>query len=75
MDKADRPSLGYDDFVKHRFSGITPDYFAKYGINKKDLDRYSLSKTELTKLKELNVEQHFLVIITNGYHKKIFIIP
>ena len=67
MDKADRPSLGYDDFVKHRFSGVTPEYFSKYGIDKKDLDRYSLSKIELQQLKELNVEQHFF----SYYHKWI----
>ena len=65
MDKADRPSLGYDDFVKHRFSGITPEYFSRYGIDKKDLDRYSLSKIELKQLKELDVEQHFF----SYYHK------
>ena len=59
MDKADRASLNYDDFVDNRFSGITPDFFAKYGVQEKDLLRYSLSKDELVQLKELDIQQHF----------------
>jgi hypothetical protein len=67
MDMSDRPSLGYKDFVNNRFSGIFPEFFAKYGIKPKDLERYSLSKDELVSLKELNIEQHFF----SYYHKWI----
>ena len=67
MEKSDRPSLGYKDFVNHRFSGIFPEYFAKYNIRPKDLERYSLLESELVDLKKLNIEQHFF----SYYHKWI----
>ena len=59
MDKADRASLDYDDFVDNRFSGIFPDFFQDYGVSDVDLKRYSLSTQELEKLKEMNIQQHF----------------
>ena len=59
IDKADRASLDYDDFVDNRFSGIFPDFFQDYGVSDVDLKRYSLSTQELTKLKKMNIQQHF----------------
>lgn len=59
MDKADRSGLGYDDFVKHRFSSIYPESFKNYGISENDLKKYGLSDNELNQIKEKNIQQHF----------------
>ena len=67
MDKSDRASLSYEDFVKNRFSSVYPDSFAKYGISKIELDKYGLSQDELLQIKTKGIKQHFF----SYYHKWI----
>jgi N-acetyl sugar amidotransferase len=59
MDKADRASLSYDDFVSNRFSNIYPEYFENYGISKTEMQKYALSSTELLEIKNRSIQQHF----------------
>jgi len=67
MEQADRPSLSFEDFTKHRFSGIYPDYFKKYGISIEDISKYKLTEKEIEQIKENNIQQHFF----SYYHKWI----
>ena len=57
MEKADRSGLGYDDFVKHRFSSIYPESFKNYGISENDLKKYGLSDNELNQIKEKSTDK------------------
>ncbi len=52
-----------DDMSKHYFSGIHPEDFEKYGIDKKKLNYYYPPKEE--KAKEIGMENHFF-----SYYKK-----
>jgi len=65
MDKADRASLGYKDFVDNRFSSIYPESFKKYGIPENELKKYGLSGAELAQIKDRDIRQHFF----SYYHK------
>ena len=65
MDKADRASLGYSDFVANRFSSIYPESFGKYGIPENELKKYGLSESELVQIKDRDIRQHFF----SYYHK------
>jgi N-acetyl sugar amidotransferase len=65
MDKADRPSLSYDDFVMNRFSGTFPKSFSNYGIPEIELRKYGLSSDELSEIKSKGIIQHFF----SYYHK------
>lgn len=51
------------DHKKHYFSGINPEDFTQYGINKNDLIPYMAPEAE--KLEKLGMEIHFY-----GYYKK-----
>ncbi len=65
MKYADRSSLSHELFVKNRFSSVFPETFEKYGIKKKDLEKYGLSASELKLLKEREINQYFM-----SYYKK-----
>ena len=65
MEKADRSSLSYADFVANRFSSVYPESFKKYGIPESELQKYGLSKLELEKIKSKDIRQHFF----SYYHK------
>lgn len=65
MEKADRCSLSYDDFVKNRFSSVYPKTFKKYGISEHDLKKYGLSGEELEKIRKQEIQQHFF----SYYHR------
>ena len=65
MENADRASLSYEDFISNRFSSVFPSSFEKYGIKKKDLEKYELSSNELSEIKKLKIEQHFF-----SYYRK-----
>ena len=52
-----------DDMTKHYFSGIHPEDFEKYGIDKKKLNYYYPPKEEVAK--EVGLENHFF-----SYYKK-----
>ena len=65
MDFADRPSLKFNDFTKHRFSGVYPKSFENYNISSNELSKYGLNEDELAKLKSRKIEQHFF-----SYYKK-----
>jgi N-acetyl sugar amidotransferase len=67
MEKADRSSLSYNDFVANRFSSIYPETFKKYGISEVELMKYGLSKIELEQIKTKEIRQHFF----SYYHKWI----
>ncbi len=65
MEHADRSSLDYEIFTKHRFSSLSPSSFENYGFNKADLEKYGLSEEEIKSIKKLNIKQYFF-----GYFKK-----
>ncbi|MDC0969261.1 N-acetyl sugar amidotransferase [Alphaproteobacteria bacterium] len=65
MENSDRPGLDFDDFVKHRFSGVYPKFFANHGITQNDLLKYSLSTSEIIALKKMKIKQRFF-----SYYKK-----
>jgi N-acetyl sugar amidotransferase len=65
MEKADRSSLSYEDFVQNRFSSVYPESFKKYGISDLELQKYGLSPAELQQIKEKGIQQHFF----SYYHK------
>lgn len=65
MDKADRASLSYDDFVANRFSSVYPESFKKYDIPETELCKYGLSGLELETIKTKGIQQHFF----SYYHK------
>ena len=67
MKYADRSSLSHEVFVKNRFSSIFPDTFKKYDISQNELTVYGLSKEELIKLKDKNINQYFM----SYFHKWI----
>jgi len=52
-----------DDMIEHYFSGIHPEDFEKYGIDKRKLNYYYPPKEEVAK--ELGLENHFM-----SYYKK-----
>lgn len=59
MDKADRASLPFADFVKNRFSGVMASKFADWGINQADLKQYELSPAELAAIETKGIRQYF----------------
>jgi len=61
---AERPTHNVtDDMVKHYFSGISPEDWVKYGVDRKDL-QYYFPPTE-KQAKEIGLENHFF----SYYHK------
>ena len=65
MEHADRSSLDYEVFTKHRFSSLSPSSFEQYGFKASDLEKYGLSEEEVKSIKELNIKQYFF-----GYFSK-----
>jgi len=64
MKNAFKPTRDYKaDHKKHYFSGIDPEDFAKYGLDKKDLVPYMSPDHDL--MDKLDLEIHFY-----GYYKK-----
>ena len=61
-----------DDMTKHYFSGIHPEDFEKYGIDKKKLNYYYPPKEEVAK--EVGLEKIiFLVIIKMDSSRKLLL--
>jgi N-acetyl sugar amidotransferase len=65
MEKSDRSSLSYEDFVANRFSSVYPETFKNYGIPEVELKKYGLSPMELEQIKTKDIRQHFF----SYYHK------
>lgn len=64
MKNAFKPTRDYkSDHVKHYFSGIAPEDFAKYGLSEKELQVYMAPP--VSELEALDLEIHFY-----GYYKK-----
>lgn len=62
--KEGRPSHNVsDDLVAHYFSGISPEYWTEYGVDKKELTIYMPPTIE--KMMKVGIECHFF-----GYYKK-----
>ena len=60
METANRASVPWEEFVKNRWSSLHPERFEKAGITKKDLQRYTLSETEIQEMREKDVNQYFM---------------
>jgi N-acetyl sugar amidotransferase len=56
---ADRPSLPFNDFVKHRFSGVFADKFKEWGIDERKLKNYMLSDKEMEIIEKKDIRQYF----------------
>ena len=57
MKSAYTPTRNLADYKKYYFSGISPEKFSEFGINKKDLKIFSTP--DINKLKENKIEIHF----------------